>query len=264
MNNHPIGIVDSGSGGLSVAGSIRALLPREPIIYLGDHAQIPYGEKSTDEIKSRVVRIIRHFHSLGVKMVVVACNTATVAGIDVYRKQFPGIPVIGVVPVIKTAAEISKTKHFIVLSTHYTATSRYQRALIGQFASDCTVSSVGSKRLVPLLEEGNLSDPRVADELRHMLRRFQASRHDVIVLGCTHYPFLIPVIRAIVGNDVTILDSGDAVARQVQRILIHRDELSDQHNPSETYYTTGDTLKVARVFGVLTGRNIKVTHVNIQ
>ena len=130
MNNAPIGIFDSGSGGLSIYQSVAALLPRESVVYLGDHAYLPYGDKSTDFIKKRGVQCIDFLVSQKAKLIVVACNTATVAGIEYFRTVFPDIPIVGVVPVVKTAAAVSETKYFVVLSTPFTAGSTYQKELI--------------------------------------------------------------------------------------------------------------------------------------
>jgi glutamate racemase len=263
MNNNPIGVFDSGSGGLSIFRSIQTELPDESCIYFGDHLYTPYGDKDTDFIRARVVKAIKYLLSRQVKLVVIACNTATIAGIEYYRASFPDMPIVGVVPVIKTASTLSKTKHFVVLSTHYTAKSGYQRQLIHQFASECSVTSLGSSRLVPLIESGDLTGSDIEKELRHMLRGFHNSLNDVVVLGCTHYPFLTPMIRAIIGGDIPILDSGAAVARQVKKILDHRNELGLSHRQPDMYVTTGDEIQVATLFCTLLSAKIHVTHVNI-
>jgi len=139
MNYIPIGIIDSGSGGLSIWKEITLLLPGESTVYIGDHAHLPYSEKTTEFIRNRVFKLIQYLVTIRAKLVVIACNTATVAGIDWYREQFPDIPIIGVVPVIKTAVEVTKTKHIAVLSTVYTANSSYQQKLISIYASKCRV-----------------------------------------------------------------------------------------------------------------------------
>ncbi len=263
MKRDPIGILDSGSGGLSVLLSIQKLLPRESLLYIGDHNYAPYGDKSTEFITMRVTVMIEYLLRRRVKLVIVACNTATIAGIDYFRKRFPGVPIVGVVPVVKTAAQISRTKHFVVLSTRYTATSHYQRQLIWRFAPDCTVESIGSSRLVPLIEEGKIDSEEVAAELRRLLKRIDKSSCDVIALGCTHYPFLTPMVRAIVGEKVTILDSGDAVARQVKRVLTNRQEVSDAAEATQRYVTSGNARFVASVFRRLLKRNVAVAHVTL-
>jgi len=261
MNNAPIGIFDSGSGGLSVYQSVAALLPKESIVYLGDHAYLPYGDKSTDFIKKRVVECIKFLISRQAKLIIIACNTATVAGIDYFRIKFPEVPIVGVVPVVKTAAALSKTKHFVVLSTRFTANSHYQKELIKKWAPDCTVSNIGSSRLVFLIEKGSLDVPEIKHELKIIFHRIKDFPFDVVALGCTHYPFVRSVIRAIVGDEVKIIDSGAAVARQVQRILIHRNDLSGSFRANVQFVTTGDGPTVASVFNHLLHKEVKVTHV---
>jgi len=264
MSNTSIGILDSGSGGLSIFASVHELLPHESLIYLGDHSYIPYGNRSADFVNARVVAIIKFLLSRDVKLVVVACNTATVAGITYYRSRFPDIPIVGVVPVIKTAAEITKTKHFLVLSTSYTAKSHYQKELIHKFAPHCTVANVGSPRLVTLMEHNDIGSREVMDELRHLLGSFDPKKHDVIVLGCTHYPFLRDKIRAIVGEGVHILDSGDAVARQVARILENRNELyGNKHMSTQQFFTTGEARSVSTVLSRLMKKDVNASHVTI-
>jgi glutamate racemase len=264
MSNKPIGVLDSGSGGLSILSSIHRLLPHESLIYLGDHAYIPYGNRSSDLVNARVVSVITFLLSKQVKLIVVACNTATVSGIDYYRSLFPNVPIVGVVPVIKTAAKITKTNHFLVLSTSHTAKSRYQKELIHKFAPLCDVTNVGSPRLVMLIENNDLDSSEVKHELQYLLQSFDPKKHDVIVLGCTHYPFLIHEIRAIVGKDIHILDSGDAVARQVGRILEHRNELCDkEHESTKLFFTTGEAMKVSIVLSRLMNADVNAKHVTI-
>ncbi len=263
MNNSPIGVLDSGSGGLSIYLSLRHLLPNESIFYVGDHAYNPYGDKSTEFIQDRVIKLARYLVDSGCKLIVIACNTATIAGIDHVRKEFPQIPIIGVVPVIKTAALESKTKHFIVLSTNFTADSGYQRQLIQTFASGCTVTSVGSARLVTLIEEGQLDTEEVRAELHHVFDRIKRDSYDVVVLGCTHFPFVRSAIRDMVGPGIQIFDSGDAVARHATRILTQMNMLSLSSHPSQTFVTTGDSTKVAVLFERLLDKKVEVSHVAI-
>jgi glutamate racemase len=261
MDNRPIGIFDSGSGGLSIWKAITTKLPHESILYTADHRNIPYSTKSAEIIRKRVVEFIRFFLAKQVKLIVIACNTATVAGIDFFRETFPGIPIVGVVPVIKTAAEKSKTKNFAVLSTEFTAKSVYQKKLISSFASDCTVLSIGNTALVEFVESGKKDSKEVYDVLEKLLRLLLKKNIDTLVLGCTHFPFLRPVIQDIVGPDVVILDSGEAVARRVQRILEHEKLLANNMKPSYQFFTTGDTQKVSAVVSDLLKMPIVVTKV---
>jgi len=261
MDTRPIGIFDSGSGGLSIRKSITELLPHESIIYIGDHKNIPYSTKTTDFIQKRVSELIRFLVLKDMKMLVIACNTATVAGIDYFRSQFPVLPIIGVVPVIKTASERSIRKEFAVLSTELTAKSEYQNKLIQNFASDCTVHSLGNTELVELIESGKRDSPRVRKILEELLTPLK-EHIDVVVLGCTHFPFLRPIIQDVVGKNIAVLDSGEAVARHVKHILNHENILSDKGKPSYQFFTTGDGKKVRNVFSDLIGAPVEVIKVD--
>lgn len=262
MNNAPIGVFDSGSGGLSVLSALERTFPHESFIYFGDHANTPYGGKTSTFIQSRVLSVIDYLLSRHCKLIVIACNTATIAGIDIYRKKFPDLPIVGVVPVIKTAAMLSKTKQFIVLSTDYTAKSDYQKDLIRLWASDCRVTSIGSSKLVPLIEKGILDGPEIIGELKNIFHRVPNTRNDVIVIGCTHYPFIRESIQSVVGVNVQIIDSSEAVARQVARILTARNELADTTGLVQ-YCTTGVVETVEKVFTKLLGNKPTIFHVTV-
>jgi len=251
MNDAAIGILDSGSGGLSIWKEISSFLPYESIIYLGDHGYMPYSNKTTKYIRDRVCRIIQFLCEKNTKLIVVACNTATVAGIEFYRKKFPRVPIVGVVPVIKTAAQVSKKRRIAILSTRFTAQSIYQKKLIQQFAKGCRVTVIGSTQLVSLIENNDLASDKICKELMTLFSSIAKESIDVLVLGCTHYPFVRDQIRAIVGEGMAILDSGGAVARQVKRILEHDNGLANASIPDYQFFTTGDQEKVRRVASVL-------------
>lgn len=263
MKDAPIGLLDSGSGGLSIWKEATMLLPRESTVYVGDHGHMPYSNKPTSTIRKRVIAIIQFLLQKNVKCIVVACNTATVAGVDVYRKTFPSIPIVGVVPVVKIAASVSKKRKIAVFSTQYTTHSAYQKNLIDQFARECVIIQIGSTNVVSFIEQGDLTNRDLGSELRWKLRSLQGFGVDVLVLGCTHFPFIQDQIRAIVGGDVTILDSGGAVARQVKRILEHESALASTPYPVHQFYTTGDNKKVQRVASALLKQKIHVAYANI-
>lgn len=263
MNNIPIGIIDSGSGGLSIWKEITRLLSNESTLYVGDHENLPYSDKSTEFIRGRVVKLIHFLITKHVKLIVIACNTATVAGIDWYREQFPDIPIIGVVPVIKTAAETSRTKNILVLSTMYTSKSVYQQKLINDFAPHCRVQSVGSSCLVQLIESPKKNTRIIQKELQSLLKTYTPSI-DTLVLGCTHFPFVSNQIHLFLGSEVTILDSGPAVARQVQRILIHNTIQSSASKGNHIFYTTGNCSDVSKTFKKLLKRTIVVVKAAIE
>lgn len=263
MNNAPIGILDSGFGGLTIYRSMIKLLPRESTVYIGDHAHIPYSDKTPAYIHKRVKKIIQFLLSKHVKLVVIACNTATVAGIDIYRKAFPDIPIIGVVPVVKTAAERTKKKSFAVLSTNFTANSEYQKNLIRTFAAECNVYNLGGHSLVDSVEKGIVEGEKIKKELKKILTPEILENIDVIALGCTHYPFLEKIIRSIVGKNVEILDSGGAVGRQVARILSHNKLETAGGSATHIFYSTKKDANLTRIASKLLGGKTVVAYAHI-
>jgi len=262
MAQRPIGIFDSGTGGISIWSSLVTLLPHESTIYIGDHAHNPYSEKSATFIKERAYALASFLVNKNVKMLVVACNTVTVTNIEYLRSQFPTIPIVGVVPVIKTAAEKTKTHVFAVLSTVLTANSVYQKHLIEKFAPHDEVLSIGVTKLVEYIEQGEMNSPRVRAYVQEVLAPYKEKNIDIIVLGCTHFPFIKPVLEGIVGKSIMVLDSGDAVARQVQRILLNNN-LYHEGTSTHHFYTTGDQKYVQNVFDALFFPSLVVTHTDI-
>jgi glutamate racemase len=265
MLDTPIGIFDSGSGGLSILETLVRELPNESFVYIGDHSNLPYANKAVTAIHTRVYRMIEFLNTKKVKSIVIACNTATVAGIDLYRSRFPKIPILGVVPVVKTAAEMTKTNKILVLSTPFTAKSEYQKQLIHTFASGKMVYSVGCPDLVPLIEKGKIYGHELEAILRKTIIPYLNKRIDVIVLGCTHYPFLLPLIHGIINKEkVHVLDSSGAVMRQLKRVLVHNNiEASISHVKTQEFFTTGAANTVSEVASLLMKKEIYFHHVNL-
>ncbi len=261
MNNNPIGIFDSGVGGLSVLSEIKTLLPQENFIYLADQAYMPYGAKSKEELLERVIKIMHFFEKKEVKAVVVACNTATVFTIEDMRQKF-NFPVIGVVPVVKTVSEASKTGVIAVFSTPTTAKSEYMEGLIKSFAGDKTVCLVGESHLEDLIEEGRTDSDEVVKILDQELKPLIAKNVDAIALGCTHYPFVKKQIQKIVGKNVFVADSGGAVARRLKQVLGNENILSVKKGKDE-YFTTGDDEKFEKVVNKLLGATIEAEHIKL-
>jgi|SRR5260221_1535424 len=252
MNNAPIGILDSGVGGLSVWKEITTLLPNESIIYIADSKNIPYGTKTPEEIYELSSRLIRFLLEKQVKLIVVACNTITVTNIDRLREEFPAIPMIGTVPVVKNAAERTKNGKIGILSTINTAQSDFQQKLLKKFADGVEVVNIGTDKLVPLVESGEVTGADVESILKQELQPFKDAGVDVLALGCTHFPFLEPEMKKNLGPDVEILDSGAAIARHVERILEHNDIRSNE-NVQHTLYTTGDEGEFSKTTALLLG-----------
>lgn len=267
MHTHPIGILDSGLGGLTIWKEIVAQLPHESTLYIGDSFHAPYGARSSEEIYQLTKRLIDFLLTKEVKIIVVACNTITVSCLDKLREDFPQVALIGTVPVVKTAAATSNNKRIGILSTTRTAQSEYQKELIASFAKDCTVSNYGTDELVPLIERGEMSGEQMNEILPRILSVFQKERIDTLALGCTHFPFLRKQMQEILGPDVVILDSGPSIARQVKRVLEEHKAVAEQAEATHEFYTTGDeTLAnkllqatIATLEGVKHGQFHKVT-----
>ena len=255
--NQPIGILDSGVGGLSIWRQIVKKLPKESTIYIADSKNCPYGKKTEKEIYRFSKKLVRFLLSKKVKLIVLACNTITVSCLDKLRKDFPKTPIIGTVPVIKTASEITKNNKIGVLSTTRTAKSKYQKDLIKVFAGGANVFNIGTNKLVPLIENGNFKVREIENILREELSPFIKSNIDTLALGCSHFPFLERQMQKILGKKVLILDSSSAIARQVKRILENNKDLSVYNSFGHTLLTTGDLKKFNRLSIKLLGKRFK-------
>jgi glutamate racemase len=213
-----IGIFDSGIGGLSVLASIARSLPQADLVYLADTAHLPYGDKDDAFIRRRVLTIGHHLVEQGCTLVVVACNTATAAAVAAFRETFPHIPVVGVEPGVKPAAAASKSGRIAVLATVSTARSERLARLIRQYAGSVQVDVEACPGWATRVESLQLDDPDFVEEARRHLAPLLAAGADQIVLGCTHYAFLTPVLEPIVAGRAQLIDVADAVARQCMRL----------------------------------------------
>lgn len=213
-----IGVFDSGLGGLSVLAAIARELPLADLVYLADTAHLPYGDKDDSFIRDRVLRIGGHLVEAGCGMIVVACNTATVAAVAAFREAFPTLPVVGVEPGVKPAAAASRSGRIAVLATTSTARSPRLAQLIRQHAGSVRVAVEPCPGWATRVEALHLEDPDFVDEARRHLAPLLADGVDQIVLGCTHYAFLCPTLEPIVAHQATLVDVADAVARQCVRL----------------------------------------------
>jgi glutamate racemase len=252
MQNRPIGILDSGLGGLTIWNEIVAQLPNESTVYIADSQNCPYGNKNQDQIYGLSKRLVEFLLGKSVKLIVVACNSITVTCLDKLRADFPQVPITGIVPVIKTAAFKTKNKKIGVLSTTRTTQSKYQKELIEKFASGCTVFTHGTDELVPLIEKGDLTGEEIDKILRSVLEKFQKEQIDTLALGCSHFPFLEKEIKKILGKDVLLMDSAGAIARQVKRVLEHNQSRAVKNDkPEYEFFTTGQEDSFKKVAKVL-------------
>ncbi len=217
--NAPIGVFDSGIGGLSVLRAIRALLPGERILYLADQGHVPYGPRPMAEIQQFSEEITRFLLARGAKLVVVACNTASAAALHHLRASFPGIPFVGMEPAVKPAAEHTKSGVVGVLATPATFQGALYASVVERFAQGVTVLQDTCPGLVQQIEAGDLNGAGTRQILENALHPMLAKGVDTVVMGCTHYPFVIPLIEEICGGKVRVIDPAPAVARQAQRLL---------------------------------------------
>ena len=235
-----IGVFDSGVGGTSIWKEIVTLLPVESTIYLADSENAPYGNKSEQQIKQLCIKNTEKLIALGAKIIVVACNTATTNVIDYLRATYP-IPFIGIEPAIKPAALKSQNKSIGILATKGTLNSRLFHSTSEKYTKDIKVIEVIGEGLVPLIEKGNLENP----ELRALLQKYLApmlkAQIDYLVLGCSHYPYLLPLLKDLLPGHITIIDSGEAVAKQTKNILeSHKILASDTKAVKHLLITNGD------------------------
>ena len=247
MHTSPIGIFDSGIGGTSIFNEVHQLLPYESIIYLADSKNAPYGNKSPDNILELSVKNTELLIAKGVKLIVVACNTATTNAITYLRKNY-NIPFIGIEPAIKPATIKTKTKAIGILATKGTLSSALFHKTMDLYSSDITIIERNGEGIVPLIEEGQTNSDAMLQLLKTYLKPMLDANIDCLVLGCTHYPYLIPLLSQILPKQINIIDSGLAVAKQTQAIL-HKHHLLniEVFEPKIQFYTNSTTKELKNI-----------------
>ena len=247
-SSDPIGVFDSGVGGLSVLREMRRELPHEHIIYFGDQAHVPYGSKSLLEVRQLSENVTRTLLGKGAKLIVVACNTASAAALHYLRETFPDTPFVGMEPAVKPAAEHTHTGKVGVLATPATFQGELYASVVERFAHGVTLYQDTLPGLVAQIEAGHLKDGKTREILENALKPMLAEGIDTVVLGCTHYPFVIPLIQEIVGPGVQVIDPAPAVARQVRRVLEREGLLRVGDDPGKVEYeTSGDPVKFMKM-----------------
>lgn len=237
----PIGIFDSGVGGISVMRAIRQEMPEESLVYFGDQGHVPYGSRSREQIQGFSEAITRFLLDQHAKIIVVACNTASAAALKTMREKFPNIQFVGMEPAVKPAAEHTQTGKVGVLATPATFQGALYASVVERFAHGVQLFQDTCPGLVQQIEQGNLGGEETRQILEDALLPMLEKDIDTIVLGCTHYPFVIPLIQQIVGDSVRVIDPAPAVAKQTARLL----EASGMRNKSGSnvtirFYTSGD------------------------
>ncbi len=250
----PIGVFDSGAGGLSILAELRAELPHERFLYLADTAHVPYGSRSDDDIRALTLQAAVWLHAQGCKALVVACNTASAYGLQHLRATFTGWPIVGLVPAVKPAALATRSGVIGVMATPATLRGSRLRASVAEWAAprQVKVMLTTSPQLVPIVERGEASSADTRALLRELLRPLAEAGADQLVLGCTHYPFLAGSIRREFKDQFALVDSGRAVARQTRRVLAERGLLGPESGAGGTqFFVTGDPEVAQRVMGGL-------------
>ncbi len=243
-NNNPIGLFDSGIGGTSIWKEIDELLPCEDTIYLADSKNAPYGQKSKDEIIALSIKNTEFLLNQNCKIIIVACNTATTNAIKELRARY-AISFIGIEPAIKPAALHSKTQKIGILATQGTLNSELFHQTLEQFQNTKIIEQIGHG-LVPLIENGEINSPEMNKLLHNYLEPMIEANIDYLVLGCSHYPYLIPQIKKILPKEIRIIDSGEAVARQTKKVLLESIGLNSQLKKGKSVFYTNSNPKVLR------------------
>lgn len=260
-NNSPIGIFDSGIGGVSVLRAIRELLPNENLIYFGDNAHLPYGEKSMDEIRKFSEGVVNFLLEKNCKIIVIACNTASAAALKYLRGIHPEISFVGMEPAVKPAAEQTQSGVVGVIATTATFQGELFASVVERFAQNVKVLNQPCPGLVQQIEAGKLENVDTEKMLRGWLEPMKEKNIDTLVLACTHYPFVLPLIKKILGEKVRVIDPAPAIARQVKKVLGEKNLLKENGNGTVEYFTSGDAEIFAKTLFTLTGKNSSVDQI---
>ncbi|TDE05281.1 glutamate racemase [Flavobacterium sandaracinum] len=246
-NNQPIGIFDSGIGGTSIWSAIHNLLPSEKTIYLADSKNAPYGQKSKEEIIALSMKNTEFLLEMNCKLIVVACNTATTNAIQELRSKYD-VPFIGIEPAIKPAVTHSKTQIIGILATQGTLNSELFHKTTEKYQDTKIIEQVGHG-LVQLIENGDINSPEMTRLLNVYLTPMIGANIDYLVLGCSHFPYLIPQIKKILPQNIQIIDSGEAVAKQTQNILRDKVGFSSYENSKPIFYTNTNPKVLTEILG---------------
>lgn len=258
MSIQPIGIFDSGVGGTSIWKEINKLLPYEHTIYLADSKNAPYGEKSAEEIVALSEKNTEYLLAQGCKLIVVACNTATTNAISYLRAKYD-IPFIGIEPAIKPAALQTVSKKIGILATKGTLSSALFHQTSKIITNGIQIIEQNGEGLVPLIEQGRVFDTETKQLLEKYLNPMISEGVDCIVLGCTHYPYLIPIIKSILPDHIQIIDSGEAVAKQTKNILEKNSLLAKSNSSTHQFYTNAN---VATLKEFLRDYSVSISHLD--
>lgn len=260
-----IGMLDSGVGGLTILRAVRELMPAQPVIFLADQAHVPYGVRQAEEVRQFSKEITRYLIDRGAELIVVACNTASTAALKYLREEFADRPFVGMEPAVKPAAEQTLTGVVGVLATYATFHNEVYNSVVERFAKDVVLLQDHCPGLVSQIEKGDLDGPETRAILEKALKPMLEKGIDTVVLGCTHYPFVIPLIKQIVGPEVRVIDPAPAIARQTKRLLDERGGLAaGTQTGSLRLITSGDPAVLSRNLPLYLGYPHEVESVTWQ
>lgn len=257
----PIGVFDSGVGGISVLKHIRELMPHENLIYVADSKHAPYGNQTPEFIQARSFQLAEFLLNQGVKALVVACNTATAAAVTGLRERYSELLIIGMEPAVKPAVAATKTGVVGVLATSGTLKSAQFAALLEHYGQGVQVVTQACVGLVECVEKGELTSASTRALLKRYVQPLLEAKADTIVLGCTHYPFVRPLIEDLVGKDVVLIDTGAAVAKHLKHRLQENELLSALGEVgSVSFWSNNEGVNTEKVISALWGDQVSVTH----
>jgi glutamate racemase len=250
----PIGLFDSGVGGLSVYRVLRKELPTVPVIYAGDQGHVPYGPRPLAQVRHFAEQITRFLLGKGARLIVVACNAASAASLHTLRNLFPDVPFVGMEPAVKPAAETTHSGVVGVLATPATFQGELYASVVERFAQNVSILTDTCPGLVQQIEAGKLEDAETLAILHRALDPMVAAGVDTVVMGCTHYPFVIPQIQRIVGPGVRVIDPAPAVTRQVGRLLSEHGWLGPSAPAVDpVFYTSGQPEQLVHILRDVVG-----------
>ena len=259
---NPIGVFDSGVGGLSVLRAMRALMPEEAILYFGDQEHVPYGSRTREQIQGFSEGITKFLLEHGSKLIVVACNTASAAALTYLREHFPAVAFVGMEPAVKPAAETTKTGRVGVLATPATFQGVLYSSVVERFAVGVQLFQNTCPGLVSQIEKGDLGSSVTREILEDALCPMLEKNIDTVVLGCTHYPFVIPLIEQIVGENVRVIDPAPAVAKQAKHLLaVMGTNNQSQIHAAIRFFTSGTSSEMKSILPILLGESGEVQSV---
>ncbi len=261
MSESPIGVFDSGLGGLSVLRQVRLALPNESIIYLADQVHVPYGPRPLEQVQAFSEGITRFLLDRGAKLIIVACNTASAAALQHLRRTFPAVPFVGMEPAVKPAAATTRSKVVGVLATPATFQGELFASVVERFAGGVQVIPQTLPGLVERIEAGDFDGETTRAIVQAGLDPLLARGVDTLVLGCTHYPFVIPLMEELAGPGIQVIDPSPAIARQAARLRAEHRLTSTQGQPSPPHlYTTGDPTRLSAWLPRLLSESAEVKH----